>query len=159
MEDLRWPLAAALVVIGFAGTVLPALPGAPLVFAGLLVAASIDGFQKVGWFTLGLLGVLTLISFGVDFVAAAVGAKRVKASRLALLGAFLGTLAGLFFGLPGLIAGPFLGAAAGEYASNRDLARAKKVGIGTWLGLLVGVALKLAIIFTMLGVFTLAYAL
>jgi hypothetical protein len=159
MEDLRWPLAAALVVIGFAGTVLPALPGAPLVFAGLLVAASIDGFQKVGWFTLGVLGVLTLISFGVDFVAAAVGAKRVKASRLALLGAFLGTLAGLFFGLPGLIAGPFLGAAAGEYASNRDLARAKEVGIGTWLGLLVGVALKLAIIFTMLGVFTLAYAL
>ncbi len=159
MDDLRWPLAAALVVIGFAGTVLPALPGAPLVFAGLLVAASIDGFQKVGWFTLGVLGVLTLISFGVDFVAAAVGAKRVKASRLALLGAFLGTIGGLFFGLPGLIAGPFLGAAAGEYASNRDLVRAKEVGIGTWLGLLVGVALKLAIIFTMLGVFTLAYAL
>jgi uncharacterized protein YqgC (DUF456 family) len=159
MGDLRWALAAALVIIGVAGTVLPALPGAPLVFAGLLVAASIDGFQKVGWFTLGVLGVFTLVSFGVDFVAAALGAKRVKASRPALVGATLGTVAGLFFGLPGLIAGPFLGAALGEYLSQRDLRRAGHVGLGTWLGLLAGVALKLAIIFTMLGVFTLAYAL
>ncbi len=159
MDDLRWPLAAALVILGVAGTVLPALPGAPLVFAGLLVAASIDGFQKVGWFTLGVLGVLTLVSFGVDFVAAAAGAKRVKASRLALVGATVGTLVGLFFGLPGLIVGPFLGAALGEYLSQRDLRRAGHVGLGTWLGLAAGVALKLAIIFTMLGVFTLAYAL
>jgi len=158
MEDLRWPLAAALVVIGFAGTIVPALPGAPLVFAGLLVAASIDGFQKVGWFTLSVLGVLTLLSFGVDFVAAAVGAKRVKASRLALVGAVLGTVVGIFFSLPGLIAGPFLGAVAGEYLARRDLRRAGEVGIWTWLGMLAGVALKLAIIFTMLGVFTLAYA-
>jgi uncharacterized protein YqgC (DUF456 family) len=159
MEDLRWPLAAALVIIGFAGTVVPALPGAPLVFAGLLVAASIDGFQRVGWFTLGVLGVLTLVSFGVDFVAAALGAKRVKASRLALVGATVGTLAGLFFGLPGLIAGPFLGSAIGEFIAQRDLRRAGKVGVGTWLGMLAGVVLKLAIIFTMLGVFALAYAL
>lgn len=158
MDDLRWPLAAALVVIGFAGTIVPALPGAPLVFAGLLVAASIDGFQRVGWFTLGILGVLTLVSFGVDFVAAALGAKRVKASRLALVGATLGTLAGLFFGLPGLIAGPFLGSAIGEFIAQRDLRRAGKVGVGTWLGMLAGVVLKLAIIFTMLGVFALAYA-
>jgi uncharacterized protein YqgC (DUF456 family) len=159
MEDLRWPLAAALVVIGFAGTIVPALPGAPLVFAGLLVAASIDGFQRVGWFTLGVLGVLTLVSFGVDFVAAALGAKRVKASRLALVGATVGTIAGLFFGLPGLIAGPFLGSAIGEFIAQRDLRRAGKVGVGTWLGMLAGVVLKLAIIFTMLGVFALAYAL
>jgi uncharacterized protein YqgC (DUF456 family) len=158
MDDLRWPLAAALVVIGFAGTIVPALPGAPLVFAGLLVAASIDGFQRVGWFTLGVLGVLTLVSFGVDFVAAALGAKRVKASRLALVGATLGTVAGLFFGLPGLIAGPFLGSAIGEVIAQRDLRRAGKVGVGTWLGMLAGVVLKLAIIFTMLGVFALAYA-
>jgi uncharacterized protein YqgC (DUF456 family) len=159
VSDLRWPLAAALVVIGFAGTIVPALPGAPLVFAGLLVAASIDGFQRVGWFTLGVLGVLTLISFGVDFVAAALGAKRVKASNLALVGATVGTVAGLFFGLPGLIVGPFLGSAVGEYLAQRDLRRAGEVGIGTWLGMLAGVVLKLAIIFTMLGVFTLAYAL
>ena len=159
MNDLRWPLAAALVILGFAGTVMPALPGAPLVFAGLLVAASIDGFQKVGWFTLGVLGVLTLVSFGVDFAAAALGAKRVKASRLAVIGAAIGTVAGLFFGLPGLIAGPFLGAALGEYAAQRSLRRAGKVGVWTWLGMLAGVVLKLAIIFTMLGVFTVAYAL
>jgi uncharacterized protein YqgC (DUF456 family) len=159
MDDLRWPLAAALVIIGFAGTIVPALPGAPLVFAGLLVAASIDGFQRVGWFTLGVLGVLTLVSFGVDFVAAALGAKRVKASRLALVGATVGTIAGLFFGLPGLIAGPFLGSAIGEFIAQRDLRRAGKVGVGTWLGMLAGVVLKLAIIFTMLGVFALAYAL
>ena len=159
MEPVLWVLAIALVLVGIAGTVLPALPGAPLVFAGLLLAAWIDGFQKVGWFPLVILGLLTVLTFVVDFLAAGMGAKRVGASWLAVFGAAVGTVIGLFFSLPGLILGPFLGAVAGEYLARRNRDQAVKVGFGTWVGLLIGTAGKMAVIFIMVAVFVTAYLL
>jgi hypothetical protein len=157
MTVLLWVLVAVLVLLGIAGTVLPALPGVPLVFAGLLLAAWIDGFAKVGWVTLVILGLLTALSFVVDFAATALGAKRVGATRLAIAGAIVGTLAGFFLGLPGLILGPFIGATVGELVSNRDLGRAGKVGLGTWVGMVFGTAAKLALAFSMLGIFAAAW--
>jgi len=154
-----WLLAGILVLVGMAGTVLPALPGAPLVFLGLLLAAWIDGFQRVGWLALTLLGVLTLLSLGVDLLATSLGAQRAGASRQAILGAALGTVVGLFFGLPGILAGPFRGAVAGEYLARRDVAQAGRAGLGTWLGLVLGAAAKLALAFTMLALFLTAYLL
>jgi uncharacterized protein YqgC (DUF456 family) len=150
-------LAVALVLVGVVGTVLPALPGAPLVFLGLLLAAWVDHFEKVGWFTLTVLAVLTALTFVVDFMAASLGAKRVGASWAALAGAALGMVVGLFFSIPGLILGPFAGAVLGEYLARKDWAQARRVGLGTWLGMLLGIAGKLALIFTMVGIFVLAY--
>jgi uncharacterized protein YqgC (DUF456 family) len=157
MTAFLWVLVVVLVILGIAGTVLPALPGVPLVFAGLLLAAWIDGFAKVGWVTLVILGLLTVLSFVVDLAATALGAKRVGATKLAVAGAFAGTVAGLFLGLPGLILGPFVGAAAGEMISNRDLGHAGKVGLGTWIGMVFGTAAKLALAFSMLGIFVAAW--
>ena len=136
-KTLYYLVAAALVMVGLAGTVLPALPGLPLVFAGMLLAAWVDGFANVPAWVLVLLGLLTLLSLAIDFWATALGAKRVGASRKAVLGAMLGTLAGLFLGPFGLLLGPFAGA--------------------TWLGILFGVVLKLGLAFTMLGLFALAW--
>lgn len=157
MTVLLWVLVAVLVLLGIAGTVLPALPGVTLVFAGLLLAAWIDGFTKVGWLPLVVLGLLTALSFVVDFAATALGARRVGATKLAIAGAFVGTVIGIFLGLPGLILGPFVGAAAGELISNRDLSRAGKVGLGTWIGMVFGTAAKLALAFSMLGIFAAAW--
>jgi uncharacterized protein YqgC (DUF456 family) len=157
VENPLWVLAVVLVLVGIAGTVLPALPGAPLVFVGLVCAAWADGFQKVGWFTLSILAILMLLTFVVDFLASRWGAKRVGASWLALAGAFVGTIVGLFFSIPGLIFGPFLGAVAGEWLSVRNLRQAGKVGLGTWLGMILGIAAKLALVFAMVGIFALAY--
>jgi hypothetical protein len=157
VENPLWLLAVILVLAGIVGTVLPALPGAPLVFLGLLCAAWADGFQKVGWFTLSILAILMLLTFVVDFLASRWGAKRVGASWLALAGAFLGTIVGLFFNVPGLIFGPFLGAVAGEWLAVRNLRQAGKVGLGTWLGMILGIAVKLALVFAMVGIFALAY--
>jgi uncharacterized protein YqgC (DUF456 family) len=154
-----WLLAGALVVAGIAGTVVPLLPGAPLVFLGLLVAARIDDFHKVGWVTLIFLALLTLLAYAVDLWATRHGARRVGASGWALLGAFLGGLAGLFFALPGLILGPFLGAFAGEYLARRDLRQAGRAGLGTWLGLLLSTAGRLALVVLMLGLFAVVYTL
>ncbi|WP_240125035.1 DUF456 domain-containing protein [Thermomonas alba] len=155
-------LAAVLVLAGLVGTLLPVLPGAPLVFAGLLLAAWADGFQHVGPWPLLALGALTLLALTVDLWASAHGARRVGASRLAMLGATLGSVIGLFFGLPGLLLGPFLGALIGELLHRRSLhpqhlGAAGKVGAGTWLGLALGAAFKLALALTMVGVFALAW--
>jgi len=155
-------LAALLVIVGLVGTVLPALPGLPLVYAGMLLAAWADGFEHIGAPMLVVLGLLTLFSLGVDFWATAHGAKRVGASRLAVIGAMLGTLGGLFFGPVGLLVGPFAGALAGELLHRRSLqsehlGQAAKIGFGTWFGLVLGTVLKLALAFAMLGLFALAW--
>ncbi|WP_091634439.1 DUF456 domain-containing protein [Lysobacter sp. cf310] len=150
-------LAGLLILVGIAGTVLPALPGLPLVFAGMLLAAWAGNFEQVGWLMLTVLGLLTLVSLGVDFLATAMGAKRVGASKLALIGAMVGTFAGLFFGPVGLFAGPFVGALAGELIHSRQFGQATKVGVGTWVGILVGTVLKLGLAFAMVALFVAAW--
>ncbi len=159
MEGNTWMLlvAAAMVLAGLAGSVLPALPGVPLVFGGLVVAAWADDFQRVGWVTLTFLGLLTALSFVIDFAATAMGAKRVGATKLAIVGAAVGAILGIFLGIPGLILGPFIGAVAGEMISHGKIEQAGKVGVATWVGLLFGTLAKLALVFTMVGVFLLAY--
>lgn len=155
--QLLYVLAALLVLVGLAGVILPALPGLPLVFAGMLLAAWVDGFETVGPVPLVVLGLLTLVSFLVDFWAAAHGAKRVGASRKALVGAVLGTFAGLFFAPIGLFVGPFVGALIGELLHGREFRNAARVGFGTWLGIVLAIVLKLGLAFAMLGIFAFAW--
>lgn len=156
MQTAYYLIAGALILIGLAGTVLPALPGLPLMFAGMLLAAWVGDFRLIGGWTVAALGVLTVVSIVVELLASTLGAKRVGASKKAMLGAALGTFAGLFFGIPGLLAGPFVGAVVGEMIDGREWQQASKVGFGTWLGLAVGTALKLALAIGMLGIFALA---
>lgn len=150
-------IAAALVLLGIAGVALPALPGVPLVFAGLLLSAWADGFERVGWVALVLLGGLTVVSLLVDFVSSALGAKGLGASKLAMAGALLGSLLGLLFLPWGVLVGPFAGALIGEYLHSRRLGLATKVGLATFLGLVIAVALKLGLVMAMLGIFALAW--
>lgn len=156
MTIALYVLATALIVIGLFGTVLPALPGVPLMFAGMFLAAWAGHFVYVGPLTLGLLGLLCVLAIAADIVAGLLGAKRVGASRWALVGAGIGTIAGFFFGLPGLILGPFVGALAGELIAGSTVRRATHVGVGTWLGMLFGTLVKVALAFAMLGVFAFA---
>jgi uncharacterized protein YqgC (DUF456 family) len=153
MTILLWVLAVIFVVVGLAGILLPALPGTILIFAGLQLAAWADGFTRVGAGTLVLLGVIAAASYGVDFVAAALGVKRLGASPRAMAGAAIGTLLGLFLGLPGLIVGPFAGAVVGELTVHRDLARAGRAGVAAWIGFAIGTAAKVALAFSMVAIF------
>lgn len=156
MTALLWILAVVLIAVGIAGTILPALPGAILVFGGIVLAAWIDDFTRIPVWLLAILAVLTALAWIVDYVAAAAGAKKAGASRHAIAGAMIGTVLGIFTGLWGLLFMPLLGAAIGEFIAQRDLRRAGKVGIATWLGLLLGTAAKVAIVFAMVGVFIVA---
>jgi uncharacterized protein len=152
-----WVLAIALILIGIVGTFLPAVPGAVAVFGGMLLAAWIDDFQRIGWITLTILGVLTALTFVFDIIGGLLGAKRVGASRLALVGAAVGTVVGLFFGFVGIVLGPFIGAVAGELIHRQQLDRAARVGVATWIGLAVGALAKVALVFAMLAVFITSY--
>src|SRR5688500_18354420 len=156
MTLLLWILGSLLVAVGLAGIVFPALPGTVLIFAGLLLAAWADGFTRVGGWTLLLIGVIGALSYTVDFVAAALGAKHVGASPRAVVGAALGTLLGLPFGLPGVIFGPLVGAVVGEYSAHQRFGRAASVGMAAWIGFLIGTAVKVALAFSMIAIFLMA---
>ena len=151
-----WILAVVLVLSGLAGLLLPALPGPPLLFLGLLAAAWAEGFQYVGFWILATLALMTLVAYFVDFAATAFGARRFGATPRAAIGAALGLLLGMFFGFPGIVLGPFAGAVAGELSVNRPLDQAGRAGIGATIGLAVGAAIKIAIAFIMLGLFIVA---
>lgn len=148
-----WAIAALLMLMGVIGSLLPAVPGVLLVFGGMLLGAWIDGFRRIGWVTLAVLGVLTILALLSDMLFSVIGAKRVGASRTALFGAAIGGLAGIFFGLAGALLGPFLGASAGELLSKRHLKHSVRVGAGTWVGLALSLVFRLIIIFTMFTVF------
>lgn len=157
LQTILYVLAALMMLVGTAGVVLPVLPGLPLTFAGMLLAAWVGRFQQVGWITLTVLGVLTALSVVVDLLSTALGAQRVGASRLAIIGSIIGTLAGLLFLPIGILVGPFAGALIGEMLHGRELGQATKVGLATWMGLMLGVVLKVGLAFAMLAVFLVAW--
>lgn len=151
MDIALYALAMALIVGGLIGTVVPNVPGVPMIFGGIWLAAALDNYQHLGVVWLIILGVLAVLGVATDFIAASLGAKRVGASSTAVWGASIGTLVGMFFGLPGLILGPFVGALIGELVSSKSVLRSAHVGIGTWLGLLFGALVKLVISLTMVA--------
>jgi uncharacterized protein YqgC (DUF456 family) len=163
---LAWLGVATLIVVGIAGTVLPALPGTVLVLAGIVWGAWLDDFVRVPVWVVVLCAVLAALAWATDYVAALMGAQRVRASGWALAGAAAGTVAGIFTGFIGLIFMPLLGAMAGEWWALRHQPgatvtangqRALTVGLATWLGMMIGTAVKLALVFVMVGAFVAAY--
>ncbi len=151
-----WLLSAALIAVGIAGTVLPALPGTVFVLGGIVLGAWIDDFSRVGWGVVAAAAVLAVIAWALDYAAGLLGARKAGASRQAIVGAALGTVAGLFMGLVGVLFMPLVGAALGEWLARRDHGQAVKVGVATWLGIMVGMVSKVVIAFVMVGLFVAA---
>jgi uncharacterized protein len=153
---LLWIVSAVLILAGLAGTVLPVLPGTLLVWGGILLGAWIDDFARVGMTTVAVISVLAVLAWGLDYVAGLLGARKAGASKLALLGAAVGTVLGLFMGLVGVFFMPLVGAAVGEYLAQKDHARAVKVGVATWVGIMLGLIAKVVLAFIMVGIFVAA---
>ena len=148
-----WLLAVLLLVAGLIGLFLPVLPGAPLIFAGLVIAAWAEDFHYAGLWTVVLLAIITLLTLGVDFWATIFGAKKFGASKRAVIGALIGLVIGIFLGFPGIIFGPFIGAVVGELSAQKNFKQATRAGVGATIGLVLGAAIKLALALTMIGVF------
>jgi uncharacterized protein YqgC (DUF456 family) len=148
-------VAVVTVIIGVAGLILPVIPGPLVIFGGLVLAAWAEEFQYISGTTIIILAILALLAFGVDYVAGALGARRVGASKPATLGALIGAFIGIFFGFIGIILGPFIGAVIGQLTVKRDLNEAGQVGIATWLGMVFGLGFKVAVGFFMIGYYLL----
>jgi uncharacterized protein YqgC (DUF456 family) len=153
VSSLLWLAVALMVAVGVVGVVVPVLPGIVLVLAGLALGAWIDDFAYAGRGTLLVLAGLTALGMAIDFAASALGAQRVGAHRRAVIGAALGALVGVCFALPGILLGPFVGAAIGEFSARGSLGGAGRVGLATWLGMALGGAAKLAIALSMIALF------
>ena len=156
MDTLWWLVSTALILLGLAGIVLPAIPGTLFVWAGIALGAWIDDYQRVGWIALSAVTFLAILAFVLDYISAVLGAKRVGASKQAIWGAAIGTVAGIFMGLVGVFVMPLVGAAAGEYLARREHGRALHVGVATWLGLMAGMLAKFVLAFVMSGIFVVA---
>ena len=148
-------LAALLVIAGFIGLIIPAMPGAPLLFGGLVLAAWAEDFRYVGFWTLAVLLVLTILTYIADVVSTAFGAKQFGASTRAAIGAVIGGVVGLFLGLIGILIGPFVGAVLAEMTLRHDMAGVTKAGIGAWVGMILGTAAKMALAISMIGIYLL----
>jgi uncharacterized protein YqgC (DUF456 family) len=146
-----------LVLAGLAGVIIPGLPGVIFIYLGLFFVAWADSFVRVGWITLTILLVIGAAAWGADMVTTAYGARRFGASRWAAVGAGIGMFIGFWFGLPGIIIGPFAGALLVEWLVRKNFIEAGKAGVGTWIGLLLGTAIKIALVFVMIGIFLIAY--
>jgi uncharacterized protein len=150
---LLWILCAALILVGLVGTVLPVLPGTMLVWGGIVLGAWIDDFTRVSMTTVVVVSVLAVLAWGLDYVSGLMGAKKAGASKQALIGAAAGTVLGLFMGFVGVLFMPLVGAAVGEYLAQKDQTRAVKVGVATWIGIMVGLIAKVVLAFIMVGIF------
>ena len=149
---LLFIFALVFIIAGMAGLVLPLLPGPLLIYIGLFLASWAEDFVYVGWVTLLLLALVMIIAHALDFLAGAFGAKRYGAGKKALI---IGTFAGLFFGLIGILIMPLVGAVVGQLFERNDLKSAGRVGFGTWIGFIVGMAAKIALGLSMIGIFVL----
>ena len=153
IDTLWYVLGALLIAIGLAGAIVPVLPGIPLIFGGIWLIARVDHYSHLGVWWLTGIALVGAVGLAMDVLAAALGAKRVGASPRAVWGALLGTLIGLFFGLPGLLLGPFFGAVLGELSAGNSMQRVTRVGVSTWVGLLIGTIIKLVSSVTMVALF------
>jgi uncharacterized protein len=153
VDMLLYVIAIALIVVGLVGAILPTLPGIPLIFGGIWLIAGVDRYRHVGfWWLLGIAGI-GAVGLTLDLLAGALGAKRMGASKQAVAGALAGTVIGLFFGLPGLLLGPFVGAVLGELAAGNSVLRSTQVGVSAWLGLIFGTIIKLVSSLMMVVIF------
>lgn len=139
-------IAIILFLLGLAGTVLPALPGAPLIWLGMFVYGLFTGFARIRFVFLLLQGVAVGLTFLIDYAGTAYGAKRYGGSIAAIRGSAIGLLLGpLVMGFPGIIIGPFVGALIAEILKGATLERSFRSAFGTLVGLAGATLLKLGI--------------
>jgi len=154
MELFWWFLTIALFAIGLIGTVAPVLPGTTIILAAAIIHRLMLGPEKsVGWSTIIVLVLLTLVTYGLDVLAGYFGAKYFGATKWGTLGAVVGALIGVFFGLIGLFVGPVIGAIAGEVVAGKRMIDAGRAGWGSLLGNIGAMLAKLIIGLAMISIF------
>ncbi len=144
--EIVWIIIGSLfIVAGVLGAFLPVIPGPPLGYAGLLIMQFTMG-SPFSWMFLLIWGAVVGLVVTLDSFIPAEGARRMGGSRYGIYGALIGALVGLFFFPPlGIIFGPIAGAFIGELVSGRKSGSALKAAMGSFVGLMVAMALKVGV--------------
>ncbi|NLV16173.1 MAG: DUF456 domain-containing protein [Syntrophomonadaceae bacterium] len=145
MDVFAIVLAVCVMLVGIAGSVLPLLPGVPLLFLAVIGYGWYEGFNVITVHYVVIVGALTLLAVLVDYLAGVLGAQKSGSSRAGVVGAALGVIAGLFLGPLGILLGPLAGAFIGEYLVVQDINMAIKASIGTIIGMISGIAFKVVL--------------
>jgi uncharacterized protein len=154
MELFWWFFTVVLFAVGLIGTVLPVFPGAIIILASAIIHRVMLGPEKsIGWWTIGVLVLLTLATYALDFLSGYFGAKYFGATRWGMFGAIIGALIGIFFGIVGLFIGPIIGAILGEFIAGKRMIDAGRAGWGSLLGSLGAMIGKLVIALAMIAIF------
>ena len=154
MEVVVWVVTIFLFAVGLIGTVLPVIPGTTIILAAAVIHRLMLGPEKsIGWKLIAVLIALTVASYGFDFLGSYFGAKYFGATKWGALGAIVGALVGLFFGIPGLFVGPVIGAITGEFVAGKKMIEAGRAGWGSLLGTLGAIIGKLVIGLLMITIF------
>ena len=157
MELFWWLFTIVLFAVGLIGTVVPVLPGTTIILAAAIIHRLMLGAEKsIGWRTIVVLVLLTLLSYVLDFLGSYFGAKYFGATKWGAFGAIMGALIGLFFGIIGLFVGPVIGAITGEFIAGKRMIDAGRAGWGSLLGNLGGMIGKLVIALVMIAIFLIA---
>jgi uncharacterized protein YqgC (DUF456 family) len=152
-EIIGLSLALLIMLAGLIGSLLPVLPGTPLVLVAAVGHRLYFGQTSVSNLVLLILVALTLISVLLDLLAGMLGAKRFGATWRGMTGAIIGGIIGLFFSLPGIVLGPFLGAMLFEMLGGKEFKKATRAGAGAMMGLLLGIVGKFSICVVMMILF------
>jgi uncharacterized protein len=154
MEFFWWLFTLLLFAVGLIGAVVPMLPGTTIILAAAVIHRLMLGPEKsVGWKSIAILVLLTLVSYVLDFMSSYFGAKYFGATKWATFGAVVGVVVGMFFGIVGLFIGPVVGAVAGELIAGKRMIDAGRAGWGSLLGNVAGMIGKLAIALAMITIF------
>lgn len=147
-------LCSVLMVVGLLGVILPVLPGVPLAWLGLFIYALVTGFEKLSVATTVIFFALMVLTLVLDFAAPLLGVKKSQASKFGIIGAFLGTVAGIFvLGFWGIMLGPLVGAFLGEWIARGKPEQAFRSTVAAFLGFVAGSLFKLILILVMAGFF------
>ncbi len=145
MDSALVVTAIILLLVGIAGCIIPLLPGPPLAY-GSLILIQVSSYKPYSVKFLVIWGLVTLLVVIADYYIPVWGTKKFGGTKAGVWGAAIGLFAGIFFFPPlGLIAGPFIGAFAGEMLNNRDAGKALRSATGSFVGFLAGTLMKIGI--------------
>lgn len=151
-------LGIATAFLGIIGLIAPVLPGGMLIVLGVTLVAWADDFARIGWGTVGIIGVIGLVSTAIDHLAGVAGTKLAGGTKWGVFGAGVGLLVGMLLAGPwGLLLGPPLGAILFEYWKDPDFRAAWRSGLGAALGFLAGILVKLVLAVVQIGIAVWAY--
>lgn len=150
---LIWLLTGAFLLTGLAGVVIPLLPGTTLILVGIIVHKLLLP-DALSWFVIGWITAIWALSVIVDFAGVLVGTRLFGGSKWGMAGAGGGAFIGMFFSLPALLLGTFLGAAAAEkFVAKKTGRESLLAGVGATAGYLLSTVGRLACAIVMIALF------